>query len=230
MKIENYNSILFNKGKMDLKAVGKYYDVVHTGIELPSSLLENLEASDVYVFKLSVGDKEMYVGCNDFYESNVYGNEMVFIPEWMMEFLGVNFGETVRLEQIKEVPRADFICIKPQKLELFDSIPDIEDFFTFYLQNFKIIQVGVKYPVIVNEIEYYIYIDKLEKQNQALDFAVIVDVDLTTEFAPPVEKPPTPPPAVMPLPIPVLPTSQPVEKPDGKFKPFSGTGYKLGYD
>lgn len=218
---------------MDFKVVGKYYDVIHTGIELPSSLLETLEPSDVYVFKLLFGEKEIYVGCHDFYESNVYGNEMVFVPEWMMAYIGVDFGETVRLEQLKEeTPRADFIRIKPQNESIFNSIPDIEDFFTFYLQNFKIIQTGVEYPIIVNDVEYYILIDKLEKENQALDFAVIVDVDLTTEFAPAVEKPPTPPPTFTPLPVPRLPIvpSQPVEACDGKFKAFSGTGHRLGYD
>jgi len=233
---------------MDLKVVGKNYDVTHTGIELPSSVLSKLEPVDVYVFKLSTTGyelddpqhKSIYVGCNDFYdtETNVYGEEeMVFIPEWVAAYLGVDFGETVRLEQCSDPPRADYICIQPQNEALMNSLPDLEDFFTFYLQNFKVIQTGIRYPVSVAGGDYYIYIEKLESASQSLDFAVIVNVDLTTDFGVPVERPPTPPPTVSQLPsvrplsfAPPVPMATPPRAPEDpqKFRAFSGTGYRLG--
>lgn len=219
---------------MQFQAVGKHSELVHCGVELPNTLLATLDQAEVYTFRLKYNDEYMTVNCSDFYDSRQMGSDIIYIPEWIMNMLGIDFGEVVELEQIR-LEKADYIRIKPQCAELLDGIADIEDFFTFYLQNFQVIEIGIRYPIR----DYYIIIESLKKDGEELDCAIIMNADLTTDFDEPVERPPTPPPRA-PSPSPPrqrpltfsVPKPAPITTPEEpkKFEAFSGTGYRLGSD
>lgn len=221
--------------------VPKKYDNPHSGVELPDTLISTLDSSGrVYAFKLTLSasdasdapGKTLYVSAADFYSAENLGDELVFISDWMADFLGVEFGAQAEVEPIEDVPTADYIRLNPPQ-HLFDLVPDLGDFFTNYFENFQILQIGISYPIPFGG-EFTI--EEIKCGGVSMDYALCVDTDLEVDFAPQtgppgvdfatpplasgvgVPEPTTPPPEQI---IYIPPTSN-------QFEAFTGTGYRLG--
>jgi len=228
--------------------VPKKYDNPHSGVELPDTLISTLDSNGrVYAFKLTLNasdapGKTLYVSAADFYSAENLGDELVFIPDWMADFLDVEFGAQAQVEPIEDVPTATFIKINPPQ-HLFDLVPDLGEFFTNYFENFQILQTGISYPIPLGG-EFTI--EEIKCGGVSVDYALCVDTDLEVDFAtqtgplgvdlaeqngPPGVDPPQATGMVLPEPLPMTPPPEQIiyiPPTSEKFEAFTGTGYRLG--
>lgn len=107
----------------------------------------------------------------------------VYLPQWMMETLGVQAGSLVQISST-DLPLGQFVKIEPQSVDFLD-ISDPKAVLENVLRKFSTLTVDDIIEINYNNKIYRIRILETKPESSARSICVI-ETDLVTDFAPPV--------------------------------------------
>ncbi|CAR23884.1 polyubiquitin-binding protein UFD1 [Lachancea thermotolerans CBS 6340] len=153
-------------------------------IFLPPSALNKLTMLNVrypMLFELTVPDtkKVTHGGVLEF----IAEEGRVYLPQWMMETLGVNPGSLLQIAST-DVPLGQFVKIEPQSVDFLD-ISDPKAVLENVLRKFSTLTVDDIIEINYNSKLYRIKVLEVKPESSSNSICVI-ETDLVTDFAPPV--------------------------------------------
>lgn len=107
----------------------------------------------------------------------------VYIPQWMMQTLGLQPGSLVKIANC-DLPNGSFVKLEPQSVE-FLEISDPKAVLENALRKFSTLTVDDIIEIDYNDTRFGIKILETKPENSAHGICV-VETDLETDFAPPV--------------------------------------------
>lgn len=202
-----------------LTVIPTVFNTIHAGVEVNIKYMSQFitDDSDITIVKITNGEKSIYANICD-YKTSPDLDDYLYMSEWMMNILNIDFGVPVTVDVLTDIHPANYIKIKPSNEAMLYSVDNVEEFFTLYLKNFKVIQKGIKYPIFRNGREFYFEFDEIKVgDNEDVEVAISNNVDLITYFSEPIEK----------MPIVTRPKVNTSTNKSSKFEAFTGQGYKL---
>ena len=106
-----------------------------------------------------------------------------YIPQWMMETLGLNPGQIVKIANC-DLPLGRFVKIEPQLVDFLD-ISDPKAVLENVLRKFSTLTVNDVIEINYNDQSYGIKVLEV-KPDESSHGICVVETDLETDFAPPV--------------------------------------------
>lgn len=161
-------------------------------VNLPQSILKKISKNDKiktpYYFKLtSPNGLKTWVGVNEFTAEENY----IVVPHWILDFLGLNGSEKIKVRLIKDIPKGKTATFQPQEKEFFE-IPECEGCLETILSNFCILHTNQIIQIEVLNKKYHILVTNVEPDWEKIDFdnppnlddniIEIKDIDLTVEI------------------------------------------------
>ena len=158
-------------------------------INLPESYLKKInKLKHPYYFQLkSPNGLKTYVGVREFSAEEGY----VILPHWILDYLGLNGSERIKVKLIKNIPKGKKIVIEPQEKEFF-SIPECEGCLETILSNFCLLHKNQTIQIDVLDKKYHLLIKEAEPDWEKIDFdnppnlvnelIDIKDIDLTVDI------------------------------------------------
>ena len=152
-------------------------------INLPESYLKKInKLKHPYYFQLkSPNGLKTYVGVREFSAEEGY----VILPHWILDYLGLNGSERIKVKLIKNIPKGKKIVIEPQEKEFF-SIPECEGCLETILSNFCLLHKNQTIQIDVLDKKYHLLIKEAEPDWEKFDFdnelIDIKDIDLTVDI------------------------------------------------
>ena len=161
-------------------------------VNLPQSILKKITKNDKiktpYYFKLtSPNGLKTWVGVNEFTAEENY----IVVPHWILDFLGLNGSEKIKVRLIKNIPKGKSATFQPQEKEFFE-IPECEGCLETILSNFCILHSNQIIQIEVLNRKYHILVTNVEPDWEKIDFdnppnlddniIEIKDIDLTVEI------------------------------------------------
>lgn len=161
-------------------------------VNLPQSILKKITKNDKiktpYYFKLtSPNGLKTWVGVNEFTAEENY----IVVPHWILDFLGLNGSEKIKVRLIKDIPKGKTATFQPQEKEFFE-IPECEGCLETILSNFCILHTNQIIQIEVLNKKYHILVTNVEPDWEKIDFdnppnlddniIEIKDIDLTVEI------------------------------------------------
>ena len=130
-------------------------------VKLPPSVLEKIkDEQGPYYFRLeSATGLKTWVGVMDF----TADESSIVIPQWIMEYLGVNGSVFVKYEPC--IPKGKFVKFQPQE-EDFYSIPECESFLQAALSNFCLIHLDQTIQLDIMDVIVAIILMDMKLQSQ----------------------------------------------------------------
>ncbi|SCV03137.1 LANO_0G02366g1_1 [Lachancea nothofagi CBS 11611] len=107
----------------------------------------------------------------------------VYLPQWMMETLGVNPGSLLQIAST-DIPLGRYVKIEPQSVEFLD-ISDPKAVLENVFRRFSTLSVDDIIEINYNNKIYRIKVLQVKPESEANSICVI-ETDLATDFAPPV--------------------------------------------
>ena len=161
-------------------------------VNLPQSILKKITKNDKiktpYYFKLtSPNGLKTWVGVNEFTAEENY----IVVPHWILDFLGLNGSEKIKVRLIKDIPKGKSVIFQPQEKEFF-QIPECEGCLETILSNFCILHTNQIIQIDVLNKKYHILVKNVEPDWEKIDFdnppnlddniIEIKDIDLNVEI------------------------------------------------
>ena len=161
-------------------------------VNLPQSILKKITKNDKiktpYYFKLTAHNGlKTWVGVNEFTAEENY----IVVPHWILDFLGLNGSEKIKVRLIKNIPKGKSATFQPQEKEFFE-IPECEGCLETILSNFCILHSNQIIQIEVLNRKYHILVTNVEPDWEKIDFdnppnlddniIEIKDIDLTVEI------------------------------------------------
>ena len=161
-------------------------------VNLPQSILKKITKNDKiktpYYFKLtSPNGLKTWVGVNEFTAEENY----IVVPHWILDFLGLNGSEKIKVRLVKDIPKGKSVIFQPQEKEFF-QIPECEGCLETILSNFCILHINQIIQIDVLNKKYHILVKNVEPDWEKIDFdnppnlddniIEIKDIDLNVEI------------------------------------------------
>lgn len=161
-------------------------------VNLPQSILKKITKNDKiktpYYFKLtSPNGLKTWVGVSEFTAEENY----IVVPHWILDFLGLNGSEKIKVRLIKDIPKGKSVIFQPQEKEFF-QIPECEGCLETILSNFCILHTNQIIQIDVLNKKYHILVKNVEPDWEKIDFdnppnlddniIEIKDIDLNVEI------------------------------------------------
>ena len=171
-------------GREDLEAGNK--------ILLPPSVLHHLSQYRLpqpmmFVIQNTILGNSTNVGVLEF----TADNGMCILPNWLFENLSLDYGAEVNLLLQMSAPKGKFVKLQPHQTE-FIELPDPRAILERNLSNYVCLTKGDTIQVKVLQKTYLFDVLEVKPQNST-NCICLIEADLETDFAPPldyVEKPP----------------------------------------
>lgn len=171
----------FHYGRTDIESGNK--------ILLPQRILEEITNKNAgqlpYPMIFSVSSlqtkKTYFVGVLEF----TAPDNTVILPFWLFRNMRVAEGEMIRIGYCKFLPKANFCKIRPHKTA-FIELADPKTILEMELRKFVCLNLNDTITIEFNGKQYDLDIVELKPANN-YKAAVIIDTDLTLDFAPPLD-------------------------------------------
>ena len=126
---------------------------------LPPRVLEETSAClDFFVYKMTAENgMSTYVGVEEFSAPD----DMVIVPWWILEFLGIQTNSVVKFEKVDGVLPGKKVTLEPEEKEFFD-IPDCEGCLETMLSNFSVLHINQKIRLNILNKNYHIKVVSVE--------------------------------------------------------------------
>jgi ubiquitin fusion degradation protein 1 len=158
-------------------------------ILLPQRILEEITNKNAgqlpYPMIFSISSlqtkKTYFVGVLEF----TAPEQTVILPFWLFRNMRVAEGEMIRIGYCKYLPKANFCKIRPHKTA-FIELADPKTILEMELRKFVCLNLNDTITIEFNGKQYDLDIIELKPANN-YKAAVIIDTDLTLDFAPPLD-------------------------------------------
>ena len=197
-RMNNHQRRLHQKGVATLLDMLPAYPGFHYGrtdiengnkILLPQRILEEITNKNAgqlpYPMIFSVSSlqtkKTYFVGVLEF----TAPDNTVILPFWLFRNMRVAEGEMIRIGYCKYLPKANFCKIRPHKTA-FIELADPKTILEMELRKFVCLNLEDTITIEFNGKQYDLDIMELRPANN-YKAAVIIDTDLTLDFAPPLD-------------------------------------------
>lgn len=126
---------------------------------LPPRVLEETSTClDFFVYKMTAENgMSTYVGVEEFSAPD----DMVIVPWWILEFLGIQTNSVVKFEKVDGVLPGKKVTLEPEEKEFFD-IPDCEGCLETMLSNFSVLHINQKIRLNILNKNYHIKVINVE--------------------------------------------------------------------
>ena len=126
---------------------------------LPPRVLEETSTClDFFVYKMTAENgMSTYVGVEEFSAPD----DMVIVPWWILEYLGIQTNSVVKFEKIEGVLPGKRVTLEPEEKEFFD-IPDCEGCLETMLSNFSVLHINQKIRLNILNKNYHIKVVSVE--------------------------------------------------------------------
>ena len=126
---------------------------------LPPRVLEETSTClDFFVYKMTAENgMSTYVGVEEFSAPD----DMVIVPWWILEFLGIQTNSVVKFEKVDGVLPGKKVTLEPEEKEFFD-IPDCEGCLETMLSNFSVLHINQKIRLNILNKNYHIKVVSVE--------------------------------------------------------------------
>jgi hypothetical protein len=197
---------------------------------LPHSLLNDIKLNNYLFFRIINSELgiETFTSVQEF----TAPENIIIMPFWLMEYIGVQEMSVVRIDQIMEINNGKFIRLEPQEKQFF-SIPDNDKFLEASLSKFSLLHknlifrcdiCGIPMSFLVSDVEPEINDDSPKNDDGLFNDVIIItnrdiNLDIVNKF------PSTPIPKEITSPKKPKQTVIPI---NDEFTPFSGSGQVLG--
>ena len=142
-------------------------------INLPSRILDDLKDAEYpLIFKIStkiggIISNEMFCGVKEFTD-----DDMVVVPEWMMENLMYPENGIVKVEYVKYIPPGKYIEIEPLEEEFF-NIPDYDVYLEQLLSDHCILQKDMVFKIKLDDKVFNILVKDVEIDYSETNFELL---------------------------------------------------------
>lgn len=109
----------------------------------------------------------------------------VVLPFWLFSQMKLSEGEMLRLGLVTYLEKGNYIKIRPHKTEFID-LPDPKAILEHHLRNFVCVTLNETISISILGKEYLLDILELKPKTQ-YNAVVLVDTDISLEFAPPLD-------------------------------------------
>jgi len=156
------------------------YKSLDNFVNLPNSILEKLSKNTniimPYYFEIITSyGYSYYVGVKEFTSQD----STIEVPTWLVKNLGEDY---INIKLIEHIPTAKYIKIEPLSENFFD-IPENDLVLEKALSNYCILQSQLIIEVVIFDVTYEIKILEIKNEDdEFVDFALIINVDLNVEF------------------------------------------------
>jgi hypothetical protein len=156
------------------------YKSLDNFVNLPNSILEKLSKNTnikmPYYFEIITSyGYSYYVGVKEFTSQD----STIEVPTWFVQNLGEDY---INIKLIEHIPTAKYIKIEPLSENFFD-IPENDLVLEKALSNYCILQSQLIIEVVIFDVTYEIKILEIKNEDdEFVDFALIINVDLNVEF------------------------------------------------